>query len=260
MHHISSEQCLWFDVTVTCTMPAFLQQMSCHSVIFLKLWMASRDESYVQICHCALFQPVDVRFIEYMPFDGNRWNFKRMVSYQQMVDMIRDKWPDFERLSDGPNDTSKVDSMWMYTAGLCCAMCFLCSVVHECVCWVCLHSSKSLTVKVQNCIFPYSWCMFFRFRFVNVLRMFLILLSYFITILHSHFPTFSITLNCSDNPSGLIAPGVLTLWPALPWRNYSNIIMSQPIPLFLSNDNPILMSSRTKEKWKERYIQNHCRW
>lgn len=52
-------------------------------------------------------KPVDVRFIEYMPFDGNRWNFQRMVSYQQMLDMIRDRWPDLQRLSDKPNDTSK---------------------------------------------------------------------------------------------------------------------------------------------------------
>ena len=67
---------------------------------------------------CCMFQPVDVRFIEYMPFGGNRWNFKRMVSYQQMLDMIRDKWPDFERLSDGPNDTSKVCSFHQHQVDL----------------------------------------------------------------------------------------------------------------------------------------------
>jgi cyclic pyranopterin phosphate synthase len=53
-------------------------------------------------------QAVDVRFIEYMPFDGNKWNLKRMVSYQEMLDMIRTRFPDLERLSDRANDTSKV--------------------------------------------------------------------------------------------------------------------------------------------------------
>ena len=29
-----------------------------------------------------LFSNIDVRFIEYMPFDGNKWNTDKMVSYQ----------------------------------------------------------------------------------------------------------------------------------------------------------------------------------
>ena len=43
-----------------------------------------------------------------MPFDGNKWNFKKMVPYQEMTDTIKAKHPDFCRLSDKPNDTSKV--------------------------------------------------------------------------------------------------------------------------------------------------------
>ena len=33
---------------------------------------------------------VDVRFIEYMPFDGNKWNDKKMVPYQEMLKIIRE--------------------------------------------------------------------------------------------------------------------------------------------------------------------------
>ena len=54
------------------------------------------------------FQRVDVRFIEYMPFDGNKWNSHKMVTYQEMIDEISQRWPGFHRLQDGPNDTSKV--------------------------------------------------------------------------------------------------------------------------------------------------------
>nr|XP_060610080.1 molybdenum cofactor biosynthesis protein 1 isoform X1 [Anolis sagrei ordinatus] len=42
--------------------------------------------------------PLDVRFIEYMPFDGNKWNFKKMVSYKEMLDTIKQKWPELEKL------------------------------------------------------------------------------------------------------------------------------------------------------------------
>ncbi|TNN52042.1 Molybdenum cofactor biosynthesis protein 1 [Liparis tanakae] len=51
-------------------------------------------------------KPLEVRFIEYMPFDGNKWNFKKMVSYQEMLDLIRQRWPDLERLEAG-GTTSK---------------------------------------------------------------------------------------------------------------------------------------------------------
>lgn len=52
-------------------------------------------------------KPLEVRFIEYMPFDGNKWNFKKMVSYQEMLDSIRQHWPNIERLQPGLSDTSK---------------------------------------------------------------------------------------------------------------------------------------------------------
>ncbi|XP_053663786.1 molybdenum cofactor biosynthesis protein 1 [Anopheles marshallii] len=50
---------------------------------------------------------VDVRFIEYMPFTGNRWDTDKMVSYRTMLDTIRARYPAFEPLPNGPNDTSK---------------------------------------------------------------------------------------------------------------------------------------------------------
>ncbi|XP_048830402.1 molybdenum cofactor biosynthesis protein 1 isoform X2 [Brienomyrus brachyistius] len=52
--------------------------------------------------------PLEVRFIEYMPFDGNKWNFKKMVSCQEMLDGIRQKWPDLEPLPGGQADTAKI--------------------------------------------------------------------------------------------------------------------------------------------------------
>jgi len=50
---------------------------------------------------------LDVRFIEYMPFDGNKYNTNKMVPYGEMVDIIRSKYPEFKRSGDAPNDTSK---------------------------------------------------------------------------------------------------------------------------------------------------------
>lgn len=33
-------------------------------------------------------KPVNVRFIEFMPFDGNVWNVKKLVSYSEMLDTV----------------------------------------------------------------------------------------------------------------------------------------------------------------------------
>lgn len=50
---------------------------------------------------------VEVRFIEYMPFDGNKWNKQKLVSYIEMLDVIRARFPEFRKLADSENDTSK---------------------------------------------------------------------------------------------------------------------------------------------------------
>ena len=53
--------------------------------------------------------PVSVRFIEFMPFEGNQWNFKKMVSYKEVMDCVQHSFntKNIIRLQDSPNDTSK---------------------------------------------------------------------------------------------------------------------------------------------------------
>jgi molybdenum cofactor biosynthesis protein A len=52
---------------------------------------------------------VSVRFIEFMPFDGNKWDLTKMVSYKEVMAYVNNAFPesDIERLQDAPNDTSK---------------------------------------------------------------------------------------------------------------------------------------------------------
>ena len=52
-------------------------------------------------------EDIEVRFIEYMPFDGNKWSQNKMLPYQEMLDIIRQQYPDIGRLQDAKNDTSK---------------------------------------------------------------------------------------------------------------------------------------------------------
>ncbi|KAJ4425069.1 hypothetical protein N0V82_000351 [Gnomoniopsis sp. IMI 355080] len=50
---------------------------------------------------------VEVRFIEYMPFDGNKWSQGKMFSYTEMLHRIRERYPSLQKVQDHKNDTSK---------------------------------------------------------------------------------------------------------------------------------------------------------
>ncbi|KAJ9661942.1 hypothetical protein H2198_001694 [Neophaeococcomyces mojaviensis] len=50
---------------------------------------------------------LEVRFIEYMPFGGNKWSENKMLSFKEMLALIREKYPDVHRMQDHANDTSK---------------------------------------------------------------------------------------------------------------------------------------------------------
>jgi molybdenum cofactor biosynthesis protein A len=53
--------------------------------------------------------PISVRFIEFMPFDGNKWDMSKMVSYKEVMTYVNASFTEdqIERLQDAPNDTSK---------------------------------------------------------------------------------------------------------------------------------------------------------
>ncbi|KAK6007294.1 hypothetical protein QM012_006302 [Aureobasidium pullulans] len=50
---------------------------------------------------------IEVRFIEYMPFGGNKWSERKMLTYQEMLDIIREKYPALRSVKGHLNDTSK---------------------------------------------------------------------------------------------------------------------------------------------------------
>lgn len=50
---------------------------------------------------------VIVRFIEYMPFDGNRWRPEKLVPYNDLLGKITSHFGPLEKVGDDPNDTSK---------------------------------------------------------------------------------------------------------------------------------------------------------
>jgi len=65
------------------------------------------DDEIGDFVRWTLERPVSVRFIEYMPFEGNSWDTARMVPDAEVLDRIRALHPDLERLDDSPTSTSR---------------------------------------------------------------------------------------------------------------------------------------------------------
>lgn len=50
--------------------------------------------------------PLHIRFIEFMPFTGNRWDSRQVISYKEILQIISEEY-DFIKLKDELHDTSK---------------------------------------------------------------------------------------------------------------------------------------------------------
>ena len=50
---------------------------------------------------------IDIRFIEWMPFNDNGWNTSRFISYKDMLEKMSHEGMELERIEDGANDTTK---------------------------------------------------------------------------------------------------------------------------------------------------------
>ncbi len=94
--------------------------------------------------------PISVRFIEFMPFDGNRWQTEKMVSYAEIMEHIRRDFT-FERLDDAPNDTTKHYRVPGYTGNF-----GVISSMTEHFCGSCNRIRLMANGAIKNCLFSDS--------------------------------------------------------------------------------------------------------
>ncbi|TVY53461.1 Molybdenum cofactor biosynthesis protein 1, partial [Lachnellula cervina] len=93
-------------------------------------------------------QDIEVRFIEYMPFDGNKWSQGKMLSYQEMLDIIRAKYPALRKVQDHKNDTSKTYEI----PGFVGRMGFITSMTHN-FCGTCNRLRITSDGNLKVCLF-----------------------------------------------------------------------------------------------------------
>uniref|UniRef100_A0A8D8QW41 Molybdenum cofactor biosynthesis protein 1 n=1 Tax=Cacopsylla melanoneura TaxID=428564 RepID=A0A8D8QW41_9HEMI len=65
------------------------------------------DDEILDFVNLTRDRPIDVRFIEYMPFSGNEWNNTKIMPFNEMLTKIKQTYPNLSTLENAPNDTSK---------------------------------------------------------------------------------------------------------------------------------------------------------
>jgi len=93
---------------------------------------------------------ISVRFIEFMPFDGNKWNKEKMVSYTEIMALINTAFEENTvlRIQDAPNDTSKNYKIEGYKGSFA-----IISSVTNPFCDTCNRIRLTANGQLKNCLF-----------------------------------------------------------------------------------------------------------
>ncbi len=91
--------------------------------------------------------PVHVRFIEFMPFSGNRWTSNKLFTWQQILEVIEEKYT-VTRLEDEKHDTAK-----KYTVDGHAGTFAVISTMTSPFCSGCNRMRLTADGKMKNCLF-----------------------------------------------------------------------------------------------------------
>eukprot|EP00096_Caligus_rogercresseyi_P009237 TRINITY_DN3101_c0_g1_i2.p1 TRINITY_DN3101_c0_g1~~TRINITY_DN3101_c0_g1_i2.p1 ORF type:complete len:358 (-),score=63.33 TRINITY_DN3101_c0_g1_i2:67-1140(-) len=64
------------------------------------------DDEILEFVEWTRHKDVDVRFIEYMPFDGNKWSHQKILPYKELLSTIKGRYEDFIQINES-DSTSK---------------------------------------------------------------------------------------------------------------------------------------------------------
>ncbi len=95
--------------------------------------------------------PVHVRFIEFMPFPGNRWRPEKLITFEEILQQVHKRYPGVEKLEDHPNDTTKKYHVSGHAGTFA-----VISTMSEPFCSGCNRLRLTSDGKLRNCLFAKS--------------------------------------------------------------------------------------------------------
>ncbi|MCK8520968.1 GTP 3',8-cyclase MoaA [Aquimarina sp. D1M17] len=111
------------------------------------------DNEIIEFINLSKDLPVHIRFIEFMPFDGNRWNMEKLVSLQEIMDKVHSHFNQNEvvKLQDAPHDTTKSYKIKNYNG----TFAIISSVTNP-FCDGCNRIRLTANGQLKNCLFSSS--------------------------------------------------------------------------------------------------------
>jgi len=95
-------------------------------------------------------EPIHIRFIEFMPFEGNRWTSNKVFTLQEILDMIAEKYL-FIKLNNEMHDTAKKFAVPGHAGTFA-----VISTMSENFCGDCNRMRLTADGKLKNCLFSRS--------------------------------------------------------------------------------------------------------
>jgi len=117
------------------------------NIVLLK---GENDTEIIDFIELTKALPISIRFIEFMPFDGNRWDRSKTVSFKDINHIISQFYglEQIQKLEDAPNDTAKNFRIKNFKGSYA-----IISTVTKPFCDSCNRLRLTANGKLRNCLF-----------------------------------------------------------------------------------------------------------
>ncbi|GAA3509663.1 GTP 3',8-cyclase MoaA [Aquimarina addita] len=107
------------------------------------------DNEIINFIQLTQHRNLTIRFIEFMPFDGNQWNMDKLVTQQEILDKVNYTFPlQVKRMKDAPHDTSRNYKIEGFSGSF-----SIISSVTNPFCDTCNRIRLTADGKLKNCLF-----------------------------------------------------------------------------------------------------------
>jgi len=110
----------------------------------------TNDDEIIDFIQWTKNTAINIRFIEFMPFDGNNWDWEKKVSFQEIIRRVESEYGSdgYQKIEDAANDTSRnyklKDSQGTFG---------IISSVTNPFCDTCNRIRLTADGKIKNCLF-----------------------------------------------------------------------------------------------------------
>jgi cyclic pyranopterin phosphate synthase len=118
-----------------------------HVKVNMVVMKGLNDDEIIDFVEWTQHEPVHIRFIEFMPFTGNRWTSNKVFTMQEMLELIRQKY-EITRLQDEKHDTAKGYQVPGHKGTFA-----IISTMSENFCGACNRMRLTADGKMKNCLF-----------------------------------------------------------------------------------------------------------